>query len=99
MRTGDGTFAPKSASYWTASFGGNAVDELGWVFELFGFPGTRGPAGQAPTIAVLLGPTYTYRPWLCFDAGCILKIAGPQPFGIYAGLTWNAGGVFDKPRF
>jgi hypothetical protein len=93
IRTGDGSFAPKSSSFWTASFGGTAYDKLGWVFECFGMPGTTGLAGQAPTVAVLLGPTFLYRAWICFDAGVILPVAGPQPFGIYAGLTWNAGQI------
>jgi hypothetical protein len=95
LRTGDGSFAPKHSSFWTASFGGTAYDKLGWVFECFGLPGTRGHAGQAPTVAVLLGPTYSYQPWLAFDAGCILKVIGPQPFGLYAGLTWNAGRIVE----
>lgn len=97
IRSGDGSVAPKSSSFWTASFGGQAYGTLGWVFECFGFPGTRGLAGQSPTVAILLGPTFLYRSWICFDAGCILKIAGPQPFGLYAGLTWNVGQVWDVP--
>ena len=51
-RGGDGTVAPKDATVWTASFGGPISGPLGWVFETFGFPGTNGPAGQAPTVAV-----------------------------------------------
>jgi hypothetical protein len=95
VRTDDGSFAPKSSSFWTASFGGTAYDKLGWEVECFGMPGTKGFAGQAPIVAVLLGPNFTYQRWITFDAGCILKAIGPQPFGLYAGLTWNAGKIAE----
>jgi hypothetical protein len=90
-RSGRGTAAPKSASLWTASFGGAAVGALGWVAEVYGYPGTAGPAGMAPIVAVLAGPTLELRPWLALDAGIIAPLRGPQPRALYTGLVWNVG--------
>lgn len=90
-RSGSGTLAPRSASLWTASFGGPAMGALGWVVELYGFPGTAGPAGAAPTVALLGGPTLLVRPWLAFDAGMIVPVRGPQPRALYAGGVVSVG--------
>ena len=90
-RSGDGSDAPKTATVWTASFGGVAAGALGWVVEVFGYPKTNGPAGSASTAALLAGPTYRVKPWLVLDVGGILPLTGPQPKALYAGLTWNAG--------
>jgi hypothetical protein len=90
-RGGDGTVAPKDATVWTASFGGAIQDRIGWVAELFGYPATHGPAGQESTVSLLVGPTFTARSWLVFDAGIIEPIDGPAPRSGYFGLTWNAG--------
>src|SRR5439155_10974482 len=89
VRTGDGSVLPKAASVWTASFGGSLIDPLGWVVECFGYPGTTGRSGQPPSIGLLFGPTYQLHPWLFFDAGVILPVAGPQPNALYAGVVWN----------
>jgi hypothetical protein len=64
---------------------------LGWVAEVFGFPGTTGPAGNRGTAAFLTGPTFTIARWLVIDAGAIVPLTGPQPHSWYAGLTWNIG--------
>jgi hypothetical protein len=90
-RSGDGSLAPTSASLWTVSFGGPFSGPFGWVFETYGFPGTGGPAGQAPIVAVLAGPTLLARAWLAFDAGVIVPVTGPQPHALYAGGVYNVG--------
>jgi len=90
-RGGDGSHAPNDATLWTVSFGGPFAGRLGWVFECYGYPGTRGPAGQAPIVAVLAGPTYLVAPWLALDAGLIEPARGPQPHALYAGGVYNVG--------
>jgi hypothetical protein len=90
-RGGDGALAPRNASVWTASFGGPARGWLGWVAELYGYPGTSGPAGADTIVAFLAGPTIAVREWLVLDVGGIVAIAGPQPRALYAGLTYNVG--------
>jgi len=91
IRTGDGSVLPTAASMWTVSFGGPIIQQFGWVVEGFGFPGTRGIAGQPPSIGLLFGPTFQLHPWLVFDAGAIIPVAGPQPKAFYAGVVWNVG--------
>ncbi len=90
-RSGSGARAPRDATLWTASFGGPASGGLGWVAEIYGYPGTSGPAGQAPIVALLAGPSLLARAWLAFDAGVIVPLRGPQPRALYAGGVWNAG--------
>ncbi len=90
-RGGDGSVTPRDATLWTASFGYPLVGVLGAATEVFGLPGTSGPAGGAPTVALLLGPTLQPRPWLELDAGIIVPLAGPQAHGVYAGGVWNLG--------
>jgi hypothetical protein len=90
-RSGDGSAAPRDATLWTVSSGGPVYESLGWVAELFGFPGTTGPSGNRGTVAFLTGPTFTIVKWLVIDAGTIIPLTGPQPHSWYAGLTWNVG--------
>jgi hypothetical protein len=90
-RSGDGTIAPRAASVWTVSFGGPAAGPVGWVAELYGFPATSGPAGDASIVAVLVGPTFKVRPWFVLDVGVIAPITGPQPRAIYGGVVYNIG--------
>ena len=90
-RSGDGSQAPTDATLWTVSSGGPVYESLGWVAELFGFPGTTGPSGNRGTAAFLTGPTLTLEKWLVLDAGAIVPLAGLQPHAWYAGLTWNIG--------
>lgn len=94
-RSGDGTVAPKAATLWTFSFGGAAIDPLGWVAELYGLPGTSGPAGKAASAAVLIGPTFTIRPWLVLDTGVIAPLVGPQPVALFLGGVWNIGQIWS----
>ena len=93
-RTGDGSRAPRSASVWTASFGGPLGRSFGWTGELYGYPATSGPSGARSIVAVLAGPTFTERAWLVFDAGVIVPVTGPQPRAIYAGGVYNIGRLF-----
>jgi hypothetical protein len=93
-RGGDGTIAPRNASVWTASFGGPARGRLGWAAELYGYPATSGPAGDASIVAFLCGPTVEVRKWLVLDAGVIVPIAGPQPRAFYAGVVYNVGRIW-----
>lgn len=90
-RSGNGTSAPTHASLWTASFGGALASPFGWTAECFGYPATRGPAGQRGTVALLAGPTLAPRPWLALDAGFITPVTGPQSHALYAGLVYNVG--------
>lgn len=90
-RSGDGSSAPTTASVWTTSLGFPVAGPVGWVAEVYGYPGTSGPAGSAPIVALLTGPTFGVRSWLAMDAGLITPIAGPQPHALYAGLVWNVG--------
>jgi hypothetical protein len=92
-RSGDGRAAPREATIWTISFGGPGFGGLGWTAELYGYPGTTGPAGTPPTGAVLFGPTLTFRSWLVFDLGLIEHIVGPQEYAFYCGVTWNIGRI------
>ena len=92
-RNGDGSVAPRTATLWTISFGGPLAGRAGWVAELFGYPGTSGPAGAAPTAAVLAGPTLLVRRWLAVDAGFIAPVRGGQARAVYAGGVVNAGRI------
>lgn len=91
MRSGDGVAAPSRASFGTAALGLPVAGTLGWAAELYGYPRSAGPAGAAPLLAMLFGPTWTPRAWLELDAGAIIPVSGPQAHAFYAGLVWNAG--------
>ena len=93
-RSGDGERAPTTATLWTASFGGPITGIFGWTAEGYGYPGTSGPAGQAPIVALLGGPTALVRPWLAFDVGVIVPVSGPQPRALYAGTVYNVGRIW-----
>jgi len=90
-RSGNGTATPRDATLWTISFGGPAVGIVGWVFETYGLPGTRGDAGKSPIVAILFGPTFTLKSFLILDLGVIVPIVGTQPHAIYSGGVWNIG--------
>ena len=93
-RSGDGTRAPRSATLWTVSSGLPVRGPLGWALEVYGYPGTSGPAGAPPIVALLAGPTLAVRPTLALDVGFITPLAGPQPHALYAGLVTNFGRVW-----
>jgi hypothetical protein len=90
-RSGDGSAAPRSATFWTVSTGWAVAGPLGWATEIFGLPATSGPAGQRSTVALLAGPTAQPCRWLALDLGLIVPLAGPQPHAFYTGLVWNLG--------
>jgi hypothetical protein len=95
LRSGDGSVAPTRASLWTVSGGGQFIGPLGWALECYGYPGTGGPAGQAPIVAVLGGPTFLLHQWLAFDTGVILPVTGAQPRALYAGVVYNVGKLWS----
>jgi len=95
-RSGDGTTVPRTASVWTASTGGPVAGAWGWVVECYGYPGTAGPAGQAPIVALLAGPTVLVREWLAIDAGFVAPLAGPQPQAVYLGSVINIGRAWGQ---
>lgn len=90
-RSGDGKSVPKTATIWTASFGFPVRGPFGGTAEIFGYPGTSGPAGSKGIAALLVGPTLLARDWLALDAGLITPLTGPQPHAVYAGFVWNFG--------
>jgi hypothetical protein len=87
--------APQTTTLWTAS-SAVPIGPIGWQLECFGYPGTHGAAGSAPTVAILTGPTLGISRALAVDAGVILPIAGPQPRAVYAGLVTNLGRVLPR---
>jgi Putative MetA-pathway of phenol degradation len=90
-RSGDGTNAPRNLEVWTVAFGGPAHGRLGWVAELYGYPHTAGPAGSAPIVSILAGPTFELRKYIVLDAGFIGPLTGSQPRAVYAGIVYNIG--------
>ncbi|MFL5561151.1 MAG: hypothetical protein ACJ79K_06735 [Gemmatimonadaceae bacterium] len=95
-RSGDGSTIPRDASLLTASLGMPLGGRVGGVAELFAYPGTGGPAGTAPAIGFLFGPTLQLRPWLVLDAGAIVNVQAMGANAIYAGLTWNVGRIAGR---
>jgi hypothetical protein len=91
VRSGDGSVVPTRATFWTMSWGLPIRGRVGWAAEVFGFPGTQGPSGERPIVALLTGPTCVIRRYLVIDGGFIARLAGPQSNTVYAGLTWNVG--------
>jgi hypothetical protein len=93
-RSGDGSAAPRTATVWTASSALPLGGGVGWQLECFGYPGTHGPGGNAPTVAILTGPTLGVSRSLAVDAGVIVPVTGEQPRAVYAGLVTNLGLLF-----
>jgi hypothetical protein len=91
---GDGTIVPNNSTLWSVSTGFPVAGRFGWTAEVFGRPGTSGPAGAPPIVAFLTGPTVTVRGPLVLDAGAIFDIAGFGGTTLYGGLTWNIGRVW-----
>lgn len=90
-RSGDGSRAPRAATFWAAAAGIPVRGALGWALETFGYPGTAGPAGTGPVVAVLTGPTLVVWPELELDVGVILPVTGAGSHGLYAGFVTNLG--------
>jgi hypothetical protein len=89
-RNGDGAVVPRDATLWAVSLGGPGSGDIGWVAEVYGLPGTSGNAGQEPTVAALVGPTFSAGS-LAFDVGVIVPIVGPKVRSLFAGGVWNVG--------
>jgi hypothetical protein len=106
LRGGDGTTTPKTATLWTVAAGIPLAGRLGWSAEIYGYPGTAGPAGAAPVVAFLTGPAFTLTNGVVVDAGVIFNISGlgTAVYGlgvnsIYGGITWNMGRLgIPQPR-
>jgi len=90
-RSGDGSNAPRNAEVWTAAFDGPVRGRLGWDAEIYGYPGTAGPAGSPPIVAILAGPSFVLRKFIVLDMGYIGPLTGPQPRAVYAGIVYNIG--------
>ena len=90
-RSGDGSRAPRTSTLWTASLGGSVAGALGYAAEIFGYPGTSGPAGASPVVALLGGPTWQFKKWFVVDAGVISPLTGEQPHALYVGGVYNVG--------
>ena len=90
-RSGDGTQAPRTSALWTAAAGIPLRGTVGWALECYGLPGTSGPTGIAPIVALLTGPTWALRPELAVDAGIIVPLTGPQARAVYLGMVANVG--------
>lgn len=95
-RSGDGTQVPQTATLWTVAAGIPISGALGWALETYGLPGTSGPAGSAPIVAVLTGPTWVVRPELALDAGVIIPVTGAQPRALYVGLVASLGRLVPR---
>jgi hypothetical protein len=90
-RGGDGSTVPRTSTFWTIAGATPVVGPIGWQLECFGFPGTHGPAGSAPIVAILTGPTLAVARSLALDGGIIVPVTGPQARAFYAGLVTNLG--------
>jgi hypothetical protein len=93
---GDGSVVPQHSTLWSVSTGLPVAGRLGWAAEVFGRPGTSGPAGAPPIVAFLTGPTVTIRGSLVLDAGATFDITGFGSTSVYGGLTWNVGRVWQQ---
>ena len=96
FRGGDGTAAPKRSYVWALAGGRSISGPLGAVVEVFGFPGTTGPAGVPPQVGLLFGPTFAVRPSLVLDAGAIVNVRRLGGNAAYVGLTANLGRWFGR---
>ncbi len=94
---GESESAPRDSTMWTVSTGFPIVGRIGWVAELFGYPGTRGPSGRPPVVAALTGPTLTLSPSFVLDAGATFDVLRFGGTAIYGGLTWNVGRAWGSP--
>ena len=86
-----------TATLWAVAAAAPLSERWGWTAELFGYPGTAGPAGAPPVVAFLTGPMFTASKSWVFDAGVIVSVQGFGGTAVYAGLTWNVGRMWT-PR-
>jgi hypothetical protein len=90
-RSGDGSQSPRTSTLWTAAAGIPLRGTLSWTLECYGLPGTSGPSGSAPIVALLTGPTWVLRPEMAVDTGIIVPVTGPQPRAVFLGMVANVG--------
>ena len=96
---GESAMAPRDSTVWTAAAAFPVAGRVGWAAEIYGYPGTSGPIGQPPVVALLTGPTLTVSSSLVLDAGAIFDIEGFGGTSVYGGLTWNIGRIWrSSPR-
>jgi hypothetical protein len=95
---GDGSIAPHNSTVWAVSSGLPIAGRLAWGVEVFGYPGTSGPAGSPPVVGLLTGPAFTVRPSVVVDAGAIFDLEGFGGTAVYGGLTWNIGRAWRSSR-
>jgi len=97
-RSGDRSIVPKSSMSWTCSAAVELTERVGWVGEVFGYPGTAGPSGAPAIVAFLTGPTFVVQKYFVIDAGAIVNVSGFGGTAVYAGLTWNMGRLWTPPQ-
>jgi hypothetical protein len=96
---GESEVAPRNSTLWTVSTGFPVAARVGWVAEVFGYPGTRGPSGELPVVAFLTGPSVALGPSVVLDAGATFNVLRFGGTAVYAGLTWNIGRAWSStPR-
>jgi hypothetical protein len=95
---GDGTIASQDSTLWTVAAGFPIGGRFGGDVEVFGYPGTSGPAAARPVVALLAGPTLTVHPSLVLDAGAIFDVEGFGGTAIYGGATWNIGRIWRAAK-
>ena len=91
---GESATAPRDSTVWTAAASFPIAGRVGWAAELFGYPGTSGPSGQPPVVAVLTGPNLTLSPSLVLDAGAIFDVTRFGGTAAYGGVTWSIGRIW-----
>ena len=90
-RSRDGTRAPRTSTLWAAAAAVPVQRSLGLTLEIFGYPGTTGPAGSDPKIGLTVAPTLAIGRTLTLDAGLMTALHGPQPHVLFIGLVTNVG--------
>ncbi|MEP6764335.1 MAG: DUF4337 family protein [Gemmatimonadaceae bacterium] len=90
-RSSNGRQEASTSTMFAASSSIPVRGKLSFALECFGYPGTGGADGSAPTVAMLFGPTYLIKPELNLDLGWIAPISGGQPRAIYVGVVANLG--------
>lgn len=91
---GESTVAPRDSTVWASAAALPIAGRVGWAAEIYGYPGTSGPNGQPPVVALLTGPNLTVIPSLVLDAGVIFDVSRFGGTAMYAGLTWNIGRIW-----
>jgi hypothetical protein len=91
---GESASAPRDSTVWAVAAALPIAGRVGWAAEIYGYPGTSGPNGSPPVVAVLTGPNLAVGPSLVVDAGAIFDVVRFGGTSVYAGLTWNIGRIW-----